>query len=171
MAVISQSGETHSGRGQGAGKLGEELPFWSLGKIRGRSGKSESSTHPLLGSSPIIPALLFLGILVVLFAFVESQHWLGTASGIPSPREVLALFRSHGSPLPQENVRVWTKKQTGFYYCQGNLLFGRKPGKMMDQTEALLAGYRPVLKEYCTSNKPEEESKPSASARTTADAK
>jgi hypothetical protein len=171
MAVISQSGKTHSGRGQGAGRSGEELPFWSLDRFLGRSGKLKSSTHPVLGSSPIVPALLFLGVLVLLIAFVESQHWFGTASGIPSPREVLALFRSHGSPLPQETVKVWTKQQSGFYYCQGDLLFGRKPGKMMNQTEALLSGYRPVLKEYCTSNKPEEESKRSASARTTADAK
>jgi hypothetical protein len=171
MAVIFQSGEKHSGRGQGAGKLGDDLPFWSLGRFRSRSGKMESSTHPVLGSSPIVPALLFLGVIVLLFAFAESQHWFGPTSGIPSPTEVLALFRSHGAPLPKENVKVWAKMQSGFYYCQGDLLFGRKPGKIMDQTEALLAGYRPGLKEYCTSNKPEEESRGSASARTTADAK
>jgi hypothetical protein len=171
MAVELQPKEKHWMRGQGAGKLGEELPFWSPGKSRGRPGKSESSTHSALGSSPIMPALLFLGILILLISVVESQHWLGPAGNVPIARNVLALIRSHGSPLPQDSVKVWTKKQSGFYYCQGDLLFGRKPGKMMNQTEALLSGYRPALREYCTSNRPKEGSRPSASAQTTADAK
>jgi hypothetical protein len=56
-------------------------------------------------------------------------------------------------------VNVWTKQQFGFYYCLGDILFGRKPGKMMMQSEALLSGYRPVHQQYCTTSEPKEESK------------
>jgi hypothetical protein len=171
MVGESRRGDKHPHGNQVAGKLGGELPFWSPGAAGGRSGKSDSSTHPLFSWAPIVPALVFLIVLILLLSFVESRYWRSPAADIPSPREVFALIRNHGSPLPQDNVKVWTKKQSGFYYCQGDLLFGRKPGKMMKQTDALLSGYRPVRKEYCTSNKPKEESRRSGSAGTTAGAK
>ncbi len=41
-------------------------------------------------------------------------------------------------------MRVWTKQQSGFYYCEGGTLFGDKPGEMMTQGEALMTGYRPA---------------------------
>jgi hypothetical protein len=164
MAVESRYVENYLGRGQGVSKFGEGLTSWSLGMFGGRSGKSEASAHPLLGSSPIMPALLFLVALVLLISFVESRDWFGLAGNISGSSGMLALVRKHRSHLPQDSVKVWTKKQFGFYYCQGDVLFGRKPGELTTQAEALLAGYRPLHSQYCASNKPKEESRRGGSA-------
>lgn len=165
MAVESQPGLKNAEGTASASQLAGGLPFWSPGKTDAHSRKIESSTHPLLGSSPIMPALLFLVLVTLLASSVEYRHWSSAAGNVPIARDVLAFIRSHGSPLPQDNVKVWTKQQFGFYYCQGEVLFGRKPGQMMTQSEALLSGYRPVHQQYCTSGEPKEASKLSAPSR------
>jgi hypothetical protein len=165
MALESKPASKHTEGSLGASQLGGELPFWSPGASGDRSGKSESSSHPVLGSSPLVPSLIFVVLLVLLISSVEFRYLVSPAGDIPSPREALALVRNHGSPLPQDDVKVWTKKQFGYYYCQGDLMFGRTPGRMMAQTEALLSGYRPVRKEYCTSIKPKKESRRSGPSR------
>jgi hypothetical protein len=60
--------------------------------------------------------------------------------------------RADSLPRNAENVSVWTKKQSGFYYCQGGTLFGDKPGESMAQSVALTSGYRPVDGTYCANS-------------------
>lgn len=162
MAAESKSGAKHAETSTGASQLGGGVPFWSPDKTDAHSRKMESSAHPPRGSSPIMPALLFLVLVTLLASSVEYPGWYSSAGNLPVAREVLAVIRSHGSPLPQDNVKVWTKQQFGFYYCQGDLLFGREPGKLVMQSEALLSGYRPVHQQYCTASEPKEESMRSA---------
>lgn len=162
MAVESQPGLKNAKRTAGASQLAGGLPFWSAGKSSADSRKIERSHYSVIDSSPIMLALLCLVLVMLLISSVEYRHWSSAAGNVPIARDVLAFIRSHGSPLPQDNVKVWTKQQFGFYYCQGEALFGRKPGKMMTQSEALLSGYRPVHQQYCTSSEPKEASKHSA---------
>ena len=47
-------------------------------------------------------------------------------------------------------VKVWTYKQTGFYYCPDSKFYGKfKPGAYMTQGEALERGYRPAAQDPC----------------------
>ena len=47
-------------------------------------------------------------------------------------------------------VKVWTYKNTGWYYCPDSRFYGKlKPGKYMTQEEALERGYRPAAQEPC----------------------
>lgn len=90
------------------------------------------------------------------------------ASKLPNPDQVFASGwnQAPAALKPSDRVSVWAKKQTGFYYCQGGILFGSKPGQLMTQAEALSSGYRPVGGEYCTHNKPGETSPGSPPLRT-----
>jgi hypothetical protein len=48
------------------------------------------------------------------------------------------------------NVKVWTYKKTGWYYCPDSRFYGKlKPGKYMTQDDALERGYRPAAQEPC----------------------
>jgi len=165
MAVESQPGPKNAGGTAGASQLAGGVPFWSAGKSSADSRKIEPLPHSVLDSPPIMLAVLCLVLLTLLISSVEYRHWSSAAGNVPIARDVLAFIRSHGSPLPQDNVKVWTKQQFGFYYCQGEVLFGRKPGKMMTQSEALLSGYRPVHEQYCAGSEPREASKRSAPSR------
>jgi hypothetical protein len=43
------------------------------------------------------------------------------------------------------NIKVWTYKKTGLYYCPDSKLYGKvKPGVYMTQEKALERGYRPA---------------------------
>ncbi|HEX5412215.1 MAG TPA: hypothetical protein VFZ27_10165 [Terriglobia bacterium] len=158
MAVKSQPGAKSKEGSLGAGKLGARLPFLSAGKSGAHSPGGERSSRPPLGSSPILQSLLFLVVVTLLVSSFGRRDWSKSAAHVPMVRDVFALMRSHGSPLPQDDVKVWTKQQFGFYYCQGEVLFGRKPGTIMTQSEALGSGYRPVHEQYCVSSTPKEES-------------
>lgn len=60
----------------------------------------------------------------------------------------------HGQKKQQllPNMKVWAKKQSGFYYCPGNILFGTKQGRLVTQEKALTSGYRPAGGQYCTAD-------------------
>lgn len=48
------------------------------------------------------------------------------------------------------NIKVWTYKKTGLYYCPDSKLYGRvKPGVYMTQEKALERGYRPAGQNRC----------------------
>lgn len=47
------------------------------------------------------------------------------------------------------NATVWTMQETGNYYCRGSLMFGRRPGVVMKQVQAIDRGYQPALASYC----------------------
>lgn len=81
---------------------------------------------------------------------------------------LLAVIRQKPSDLPRaiQSARVWTKKQFGLYFCQGDPLYGSKPGKFMTQAGALKSGSLPADGNYCTGNNPNELSTHSTSLRT-----
>lgn len=92
--------------------------------------------------------------------FRVKQWFRSATNNLPSAADLLARFRKGHPALPKasELVTVWTKKQFGLYYCQSDALFGRKPGEPMKQVVALMSGYRPASKRYCTNTKPDEAS-------------
>ena len=48
------------------------------------------------------------------------------------------------------NIKVWTYKKTGLYYCPDSKLYGKvKPGVYMTQEKALERGYRPAGQNKC----------------------
>ncbi len=50
----------------------------------------------------------------------------------------------------QLRVRVWTSKNSGFYYCTDSDYYKLvQPGTLMTQADALQSGYRPKLDEFC----------------------
>jgi len=111
------------------------------------------STYSSITSNPLIPAclLLLLGFLVLYSSPVKT--WLTETEGLPTLAEIFSFSRKqkpHVLPKDGENVSVWAKAQSGFYYCQGGTLFGSNPGTMMAQGDALTSGYRPFGGDYCT---------------------
>jgi hypothetical protein len=156
MAQQGQQGGSKESGGRGSvGNSGNDQPFWSAGGSGAHPNKGPLSSHSVLTSSPTTPALLLLLVLLLLFCSPQIREWLGSADNLPSPAELSALIWKNRSSLPKANVDVWAKKEFGFYYCQGDLLFGRKPGKLMAQTDALLSGYRPAGRQYCAPNSDE----------------
>jgi hypothetical protein len=50
----------------------------------------------------------------------------------------------------QQEMKVWTNKSTGFYYCPDSPNYGHTdPGQYMTQKEAQQNGYSPALNEPC----------------------
>ena len=127
-----------------------DLPFWSADGSGGRGRRQGVSPHTLLGASPLIPALI---VMVGIMALVYSgwlRQGVETSGSLPVVQEVSALFQKDPPPVP--GALVWARKESGFYYCRGNVLFGRGPGKLQTQSEALTSGYRPEDGHYCTSD-------------------
>ena len=65
-------------------------------------------------------------------------------TAMPAEQPVaMASTDSPGVAAPAPSIRVWVKRDFGFYYCQNDVLFGNKPGQLMTQSDALAAGYQP----------------------------
>ena len=140
----------------------------TLGKTIGRDtpGSSKGSgdhaytpvpeSNSVLTSHPLIPTFIVVVLLLLVAFSTPVQTWITTAKNLPSLTQIFALAkgdRSNTLTQAREDVAVWTKRQFGFYYCRGGVLFGNKPGEMMTQAEALTVGYRPASGQYC-SNRP-----------------
>lgn len=160
----------------GLGKIGGRfvegplsLLIASLGNKGGRdlAGSSKESgdhpykptpqTYPVLIAHPLIPAFLVLTILLLVACSSPVKTWLTRTAHLPTLAEIFAFGRKKqptSLPKAAEAVSVWTKKQSGFYYCKGGTLFGSKPGEMMTQAEALMTGYRPADGGYCANPQP-----------------
>jgi guanyl-specific ribonuclease Sa len=126
------------------------------GPSKGQGGNAHyrpsPSTHSPITSNPLVPTFLLLLVGFGLLTASPVGTWLATADDLPSLAEIFSFSRKEKTPsLPKsgEGVRVWTKKQSGYYYCQGGTLFQNKPGKMMTQADALMSGYRPAGGGYC----------------------
>ncbi len=135
--------------------LGEGKLFESRGGSQSSHYKPSPSNHSPITSNPLVPAciLLLLGYLVVSLSPI--RVWLTETEDLPTLASIFSFSRKEKAPsLPRagEDVGVWAKKQSGFYYCQGGTLFGDKPGEMMTQANALTSGYRPVGSTYCANN-------------------
>jgi hypothetical protein len=82
---------------------------------------------------------VLLAAFLIYYFFVSNGSWM-----LPVPNRPKTLGKT------QLNVRVWTDKSTGFYYCPDNRFYGRiKSGRYMSQGEALQDGYTPALHELC----------------------
>lgn len=119
--------------------------------------KPSPSTHSPITSNPLVPACIVLLIGYLVLSLSPIRVWLTETKGLPTLAQMFSFSRKMVTPsLPRdaENVGVWTKRQSGFYYCQGGTLFGNKPGEMMTQSVALTSGYRPVGGTYCANTQP-----------------
>jgi hypothetical protein len=130
-----------------------DLPFWSAGGPGSDDKKQGSSRHFFLGVSPLIPAMIALLSVILLVYSGWFQQGMKASGNLPVVQAVSALFRKD-APL-DSGVRVWVRHESGFYYCHGNVLFGRRPGKLQAQGEALTSGYRPAGGQYCSEEKQE----------------
>lgn len=141
-----------AGQGKSAGGRPEpDLPFWSAGGRGGRGHKQSALSHSLLGASPLIPAVMVMAGVMALVYSGWLRQGVETSGSFPVVEEVSALFQKAPPPVP--GVLVWTRKESGFYYCRGNVLFGRMTGKLQTQSAALTSGYRPEGGHYCASGK------------------
>lgn len=131
----------------GARSSNPDLPFWSAGSSGGRGRRQGVSPHTVLGASPLIPALMvMIGVIALVYSGWLRQG-VEASGSLPVVQEVSALFQKDPPPVP--GAQVWARKESGFYYCRGNVLFGRGPGKLQRQSDALTSGYRPADGHYC----------------------
>lgn len=129
----------------------------SQGGSHGGRYKPSPLTHSPMTSSPLIPAFVVLLVGFLVLSQSPIRVWLTEANDLPTLSGIFSFSRKKKAPsLPRagEDVSVWTKKQSGFYYCRDGALFGNKPGEMMTQAEALTSGYRPVGGTYCANSQP-----------------
>jgi hypothetical protein len=123
------------------------------GKGHGSHYKPSPSTHSPITSNPLMPAVLMLMVAFLLVTVSPVRVWLTEADGLPDLASFFSFShkqKSNTLPKAGEGISVWTRKQSGFYYCKGDTLFGDKPGELMGQSEALMSGYRPVAGTFCT---------------------
>lgn len=126
----------------------------NAGGDRGRY-KPAPSTHSPITSNPLVPAFLLLTVGFLLTTVTPLGSWVAAAEDSPTLNQIFFFpgkKKAHGLSKTGEAIKVWTKKQSGFYYCQGGTLFGNKPGKMMTQSAALTSGFRPAGGKYCAIN-------------------
>ena len=131
--------------------------FSSNGGSHNSYYKPSPSTHSPITSNPLIPAFLVLLIAFLVLSSSPVQAWLDKADGLPTLSQIFSFSRKKQTsrlPKASENVNVWARKRSGFYYCEGGTLFGSKPGVMMAQVDALMSGYRPSDGEYCAGGQP-----------------
>jgi hypothetical protein len=88
----------------------------------------------LATGSPVMPAILLIGSLIVLgIVFLNGK-------GRPS---------QNVGRLTDPNTMIWVMKDTGTFYCDDSVLWGKQPGEAMTQGEALQMGYQPAVPGYC----------------------
>lgn len=130
----------------------------SKGGPQGGHYSPSPSTHSPITSNPLVPAFLLLTVGLLLSTVTPLGSWLGAAQNSPTLDQIFSFSRkkrTRGLPNAAEAISVWTKRDSGFYYCKGGTLFGNKPGEMMTQAEALMSGYRPANRTYCANSLPE----------------
>ena len=138
--------------------LAEGKPLRSSGGSPTGQFAPSASTHSPITSNPLVPACILLLVGFLILSLSPIRVWLTEADDLPTLAQIFSFSRKKRAdslPSNAENVSVWTKKQSGFYYCQGGTLFGDKPGEMMAQSIALTSGYRPVGGTYCANSQPD----------------
>jgi hypothetical protein len=81
-----------------------------------------------------------VALVAIYFSFVTHGDW------------TLPSWKRPQKPIEkaQLNVKVWTDKQSGFYYCPGDRLYGHtSAGAYVSQGEALQEGYTPAMNQPC----------------------
>ena len=118
--------------------------------------KPSPKEHSSITSNPLIPAFLLLTFGFLLLTSSPVTAWLTSSNDLPTLAQIFKFSHKKPYTLPKvgDGVSVWTKQQSGFYYCDGGVLFGDKPGEMMTQADALMTGYRPADGRYCRNVQP-----------------
>jgi hypothetical protein len=132
--------------------LADPPPFWSPDVTSNRPHKPPRPKRSLLGSSPLIPALFLLLAIVLLPSSKWFRQSVHSAFQFPVIQRISVLIHGQKKQQLLPNMKVWAKKQSGFYYCPGNILFGTKQGRLVTQEKALTSGYRPAGGQYCTAD-------------------
>ena len=132
---------------------------WGQGRTLGHQNESgdhlhrpSPATNSMMTSNPLIPTFLLVIAVILMIYNSPIRVWLTDANDLPNLMQIFALAHKRPStalPKAGEDVSVWAKKQSGYYYCQGGALFGNKPGEIMTQADALSSGYRPADGHYC----------------------
>jgi hypothetical protein len=81
-----------------------------------------------------------LALVAIYFSFVMHGDW------------TLPSWKRRAPPIEkaQLNLKVWTDKQSGYYYCQGDRFYGRtSAGSYVSQGQALQQGYTPAMNVPC----------------------
>jgi hypothetical protein len=98
---------------------------------------ADSSTPPVVDSDQPSPPSPFMYLVNLVF---------GNKSDFDDAvaRQAVAIDPAHVA------VPVWTSKTTGFYYCTEDEYYRLvKPGRFMNQRDALQNGYQPKLGKFC----------------------
>jgi hypothetical protein len=145
-------------------RLGRPLLIWRntlLFSLKSSGAQDDSSNHPyrpdpsthsMLTSYPLTPALLILAGLLLVGSMTPARQWASLEASLPILARIFSASQEpQSAPIPNanENVAVWVNKQSGLYYCRGGILYGSKPGELMTQGAALTSGYRPADGEVC----------------------
>lgn len=146
-------------------KLVDPRPFWSPDVSGNLPRNPPRQKRPLLGLSPLIPALFLLLAIVLLPSSKWFRQSVHSAVRFPVMQKISALIYGQKKQQLLPDLKVWAKKQTGFYYCPGDILFGTKRGRLMTQQGALTSGYRPSGGNYCSAGKATEVSRHSRHSR------
>lgn len=88
------------------------------------------------------PPLFPMGAFLLLFMLITLTL---TPSSVPRLLAELGVRQKMSDPA----AMVWVISQDGNYYCAGSVLNGRRPGKWMNQAQALTLGYQPAAGNYC----------------------
>ncbi len=124
-------------------------------ELRVPRGTAVPHRGSLWASLPAVPAMVLLLLLLGYASFhadaVRAMVW----------RVVGHSFRR---PVTVPAARVWVRTDTGNFYCRGSVLFGSRPGQLLDQPEALTLGYQPATGTYCAADP----ARPDLSAHNTA---
>ncbi len=143
-----QQAKTQSGKGT-IRRLPDEPNSWEFGNSGAFGYRPATPTSAVFSSSPMIPAILLMVVFLTLLSSPTTRGWMVAASEIPSVAWTSVIGGTKKLPAPDASTIVWVKRQSGLYYCRGDVLFGRHPGSLMRQDKALTLGYRPANDEYC----------------------
>lgn len=126
-------------------KRTENVPH-SAHALRGQAQTSSLETRASKKRNPKLakygPPIFHLAGFLLVFLLIVLAF---TPSSIP---QLIGEFGVH-QKLTNPTALVWVIPQEGDYYCRGSVLNGRKPGKFMQQADALMLGYQPALGDYC----------------------
>jgi hypothetical protein len=111
----------------------------SAGSRTGPGARKAKRPGKRIGGVPLFPVLaLVLAVSLVVLALVPIS--------VPMLLSEMGLTRVS---LSDPGAQVWVIRQVGNYYCHGGVLFGREPGELMKQSDALTLGYQPATGHYC----------------------
>lgn len=130
-------------------RLSDDTSSWQTGDSGAHAYSPTPPTNSIFSSSPMIPAILVMVAFLMLTTSPTTRGWLISATEIPGMAWATITGEPAKLPATEAKTPVWAKKQSGLYYCRGDVLFGRHPGMLIRQEKALTLGYRPANSDFC----------------------